>query len=57
MSKQSDADNHANQMTPNNDAFWQSRGEDDRPDDWHPDDGKGKDPAKDPPPSKLGSIT
>ena len=34
MSKQSDADNHANQLNPNNDAYWQSRGEDGRPDDW-----------------------
>ena len=34
MSRQSDRDNHANQMNPNNDAFWQSRGFDERPDDW-----------------------
>ena len=34
MSKQSDLDNHANQLNPNNDAYWQSRGEDERPDDW-----------------------
>jgi hypothetical protein len=27
-------DNHADQLNPNNDAYWQSRGEDDRPDDW-----------------------
>lgn len=27
-------DNHSNQMNPNNDAYWQSRGEDERPDDW-----------------------
>lgn len=27
-------DNHANQCNPNNDAYWQSRGEDERPDDW-----------------------
>ena len=27
-------DNRANQMNPNNDAYWQSRGYDDRPDDW-----------------------
>ena len=27
-------DNHADQMNPNNDAYWQSRGEDERPDDW-----------------------
>jgi hypothetical protein len=26
-----DADNHANQLNPNNDAYWQSRGEDGRP--------------------------
>ena len=34
MSRQSDLDNHANQMNPNNDTYWQSRGEDERPDDW-----------------------
>jgi len=34
MSKQSDLDNHADQLNPNNDAFWESRGWDDRPDDW-----------------------
>ena len=33
MSK-ADQDNHANQMNPNNDAYWQSRGDDDRPSDW-----------------------
>jgi hypothetical protein len=38
MSHQSDLDNHADQMNPNNDAYWDSRGYDDRPDDW--DDGK-----------------
>lgn len=27
-------DNHANQLNPNNDAFWESRGYDERPDDW-----------------------
>jgi hypothetical protein len=26
-------DNHANQMNPNNDAYWESRGYDERPDD------------------------
>ena len=26
--------NHANQMNPNNDAYWQSRGYNERPDDW-----------------------
>jgi len=34
MSKQSDQDNRANQLNDNNDAYWQSRGEDERPDDW-----------------------
>lgn len=33
MSK-SDIDNRADQLNPNNDAYWQSRGEDERPDDW-----------------------
>lgn len=32
LSKQSDLDNHANQCNPNNDAYWQSRGEDEKPD-------------------------
>lgn len=30
----SDNDNHANQLNPNNDAYWESRGEEERPDDW-----------------------
>ena len=34
MSRQSDLDNHADQINPNNDAYWESRGWDDRPDDW-----------------------
>ena len=34
MSKQSDLDNHANQLNPNSDAYWQSRDEEERPDDW-----------------------
>lgn len=34
MSKQSDRDNHANQLNPNNDAYWQSRGEEERPEEW-----------------------
>ena len=29
-----EADNRADQLNPNNDAFWQSRGWDDRPADW-----------------------
>ncbi|MGP8217570.1 MAG: hypothetical protein ACLQQ4_18525 [Bacteroidia bacterium] len=31
---QEDDDNHANQLNDNNDAYWQSRGYDERPDDW-----------------------
>lgn len=34
MTKQSDNDNHSNQLNPNNDEYWHSRGYDDRPDDW-----------------------
>ena len=34
MSRQRDLDNHANQLNPNNDAYWESRGHDERPDDW-----------------------
>lgn len=34
MSTKSDDDNRANQLNDNNDAYWQSRGCDERPDDW-----------------------
>ncbi len=34
MSRQSDSDNRSTQLNPNNDAYWQSRGFDERPDDW-----------------------
>jgi len=30
----SNQDNHSNQMNPNNDAYWESRGWEERPDDW-----------------------
>ena len=30
----SNIDNRADQLNPNNDVYWQSRGEDERPDDW-----------------------
>lgn len=33
-STQADRDNRADQLNPNNDAYWQSRGEDERPEDW-----------------------
>ncbi|MGF1697886.1 hypothetical protein L4C54_19680 [Vibrio lamellibrachiae] len=31
---QADLDNHSQQLDPEHDAYWQSRGEDDRPEDW-----------------------
>lgn len=31
---QDDLDNYSDQLNPNNDAYWNSRGEDGRPDDW-----------------------
>ena len=34
MSRQSDLDNRSQQLNPNNDAYWQSREFDERPDDW-----------------------
>ena len=34
MSRRDDMNNHANQMNPNNDAYWESRGFGERPDDW-----------------------
>ena len=34
MKGSDDRNNHANQMNPNNDAYWQSRGYNERPDDW-----------------------
>ncbi len=35
---QDELDNHSNQLNPNNDAYWQSRGLDSRPDNWDWDD-------------------
>ncbi|WP_256245063.1 hypothetical protein [Pseudomonas sp. PH1b] len=29
-----DDDNRANQLNPEHDAYWSSRGDDERPDDW-----------------------
>ena len=34
MGRQDDSDNHADQRSPNTDASWESRGWDERPDDW-----------------------
>lgn len=34
MSRQSDLDNRSQQLNPNSEAYWQSRGFDERPDDW-----------------------
>ena len=34
MNGRDDLTNHTNQMDPNNDAYWQSRGYNKRPDNW-----------------------
>ena len=34
MKGRDDRTNHSNQMNPNNDAYWQARGYNERPDDW-----------------------
>ena len=34
LSRKDDLDNRANLLNPNNDAYWESRGFDGRPDDW-----------------------
>lgn len=34
MSRKDERDNRSNQMNPNNDAYWTSRGYDQRPGDW-----------------------
>ena len=34
LGDKSERNNHANQLNENNDAYWQSRGHDERPDDW-----------------------
>jgi hypothetical protein len=31
---QEELDNHADQLNPNNDSYWESRDYDERPDDW-----------------------
>ncbi|MGR0280376.1 hypothetical protein ACUM5Y_15200 [Marinomonas dokdonensis] len=31
---QDDIDNRADQLNPNNDSYWQSRGEEERPENW-----------------------
>ncbi len=34
MSTKSDDDNHGDQLNPNYDEYWHSRGDDERPEDW-----------------------
>lgn len=34
MSEKDDLDNRSRQLDPEHDAYWQSRGEEERPDDW-----------------------
>lgn len=46
MSDKSDHDNHSNQCNPNNEAYWESRGYDERPEDWE-DQAEGDDKDKD----------
>ena len=50
MNSKDERDNRANQMNPNNDAYWQARGYDERPDDWedHPVNGEGQQVPKHP---------
>ena len=54
MSRQDDMNNHSNQMNPNNDAYWESRGHDERPDDWEEraEDNQDKSGGKEPPEPK-----
>lgn len=54
MTQQSDAaskqaDNHANQLNPNNDRYWQARGYTSRPSDWQAKDPKASPPSPTPP--------
>jgi len=34
MGTKEDLDNHSRQLDPEHDAYWQSRGEDERPENW-----------------------
>ncbi|WP_394199359.1 hypothetical protein [Litoreibacter albidus] len=43
MSNKSNDDNRSNQLNPNNDAYWEARGYDERPDEWN-----GEAPRSDP---------
>ena len=56
MSRKDDLDNRSNQMNPNHDLYWQSRGFDARPDDWsdriHRDDAQPKRSPKESAPRK-----
>ena len=53
MSKHSDQDNHADQLNPNNDAFWQSRDWDERPEDWGERIAESEDQDQKPPDSEV----
>lgn len=43
---QADRDNHANQLNPNNDAYWSSRDDSERPEDWEDQASESKDQGK-----------
>lgn len=45
--QKADSDNHANQLNPNNDAYWSSRGESGPPDSSSEGDGTRESPPKD----------
>ena len=34
MGPKDDRDNRSDQLNPNNDSYWESRSEEERPDDW-----------------------
>ena len=53
MSKHSDQDNHSDQLNPNNDAYWQSRDWDERPEDWGERIAEGEDQNQQPPESEV----
>ena len=42
MKGRDERNNYANQMNPNNDAYWQSRGYNERPEDWESQIDKGR---------------
>lgn len=54
LSRKDELGNHANQLNPNNDSYWESRGYDGRPDDWEDRIGRDDDQPE-PPTSSKGT--